>query len=154
MTHKIVQLEPMRMAGYLLQTTMTAVTTGNNPIPAFWGEVMQDGRFGKLMELGSDCPCSYGACVMHTEEDMDYTISIALSKGAQAPEGYHIVNIPAGEYMVVETTLENLHAAYGYANGWLAESGYTWAHGTSFEMYGADHAQTQLLHLHIPIMEL
>jgi len=40
----------MECAGYLLKTSMTEVG-GNNPIPAFWEEIMQDGRYQQLRDV-------------------------------------------------------------------------------------------------------
>ena len=151
-THEIKQIKDLRIVGHLIQTTMTAVMS-NNPIPAFWGELISDGRYEKLMATPSDCPCTYGACLMHTEEDMDYTVGVALPEGAAVPEGLHLVEMPAGEYMAVEVELKNLHAGFGYANEWMEKEGYTWAHGGSFELYpdtGMDKPTD--LHLYIPIM--
>jgi predicted transcriptional regulator YdeE len=150
MTHRILQLEPMRIAGYAMQVSMSEVSA-DNPIPKFWGEVMQDGRFEKLMTLGSDCPGSYGVSVMHNDEDMDYIIGAALPVGADAPEGYYIANVPAGEYLEVETLLADLLETYGKLNELMSEIGYTWGHNTSFEFYDKDHDSTQLLKLYIPI---
>ena len=150
MESKVVKIEAMRFAGYLLQTKMDEVMK-DNPLPRFWGALSADGRFEKLMQLESDCPASYGATLMHNEQDMDYTVSRALPAGADAPEGLHVVDMPAGEYIEVKTTLENLHAAFGFINNWMEENGYTWAHGGSFEMYPEDYMQTKILNLYAPI---
>ena len=50
MEPRIAKLDKMECAGYLLKTSMTEVG-GNNPIPAFWEEIMQDGRYQQLRDV-------------------------------------------------------------------------------------------------------
>ena len=152
MEHKVVNLEPMRIAGYNHQLTMEQINT-NNPIPGFWAD-LGDEKFGKLMSIGSDCPGTYGVSLMHNENDMDYTIGVALPKVADAPEGFHIINVPAGEYLEIQVSLANLMDAYSFAGKWMNENNSAWAtHSTSFEFYNNDFSQTQSLRLYIPIMK-
>ena len=47
---KIVQFEPTRVAGFAISVKMTDVATAN-PIPGFWGQLFEDGRYGKLNGL-------------------------------------------------------------------------------------------------------
>ena len=152
MEYKIVNIEAMRIAGFMIQTTMDEVVK-NNPIPAFWAELGEE-RFGRLMSLGSDCPGSYGVCNMQTEQDMNYTIGMALPVAADAPTDLHIEDIPAGEYCVIDAALTEIHAGYGWVNEWMTKNNKTWAHGLSFEFYPQDFTATQKLQLYIPIMEL
>jgi len=153
MTHKIVHLEAMKMVGYSIKTTMLEVVT-DNPVPAFWEQILKDGRFDKLLALNGGSPRSYGVCAMQNQENIDYIAAVALPDGVDAPIGYSVVDIPAGEYLAFETDIANIHAAYGYANEWTPKNGYTWAHGISLEMYDEGHRETQLFHLYIPIKKL
>jgi len=149
MEHRIVKLEDMRIAGYKIQTTMTAVAS-DNPIPKFWEKLEQDGSFAKLDALNSDCPGAYGVSVMHGMQDLDYFIGRALPKdGSARVEGLDIASIPSGEYLEYSITLAELGDAFGHAGDWMGENGYDWAHSTSFEFYEADSMK-----LYIPICKM
>ncbi|MCL2169657.1 MAG: GyrI-like domain-containing protein [Defluviitaleaceae bacterium] len=150
MENRIAKLDDMRIAGYKIQTSMDAVAS-DNPLPKFWEAIYADGRMAKLDELGSDCPGSYGVSVMRGMQDMDYIVGRALPKsgGPVRVEGLDIVSIPGGEYLEYSITLAELGDAFGHAGDWMAENGYDWSHGTSFEFYDEDSMK-----LYIPITKV
>ncbi|MCL2169965.1 MAG: effector binding domain-containing protein [Defluviitaleaceae bacterium] len=131
---KVVKIEPMKLAGILLETTMEEVSQ-TNPIPALWSEIFADGRYDDLSKLKGRCKADYGVCIMHDDNRMDYIVAAALEEGASVPEKFHQCEIPGGEYLVVETSLEALREAWVKINNWLDTNGYEIAHNTSFEFY-------------------
>ncbi|MCL2574991.1 MAG: GyrI-like domain-containing protein [Defluviitaleaceae bacterium] len=160
MEPRIAKLDKIECAGYLLKTSMTEVGA-NNPIPAFWGEIMADGRYQALRNIPrtpeAGCFGDYGVCIMLNDDDMDYVIAMALEDGVDVPSDWHRCTIPAGDYAVFETTLPNLGNTWGYSIEWMEKNGYTIAHYVSFEYYdermsNPDPTQ-QTIDIYIPIIE-
>ncbi|NLG25204.1 MAG: AraC family transcriptional regulator, partial [Clostridiales bacterium] len=55
-------------------------------IPAFWGEVCQNGLWGRISALSNERPVYvYGVCANFGDDAMDYLI--AARSDAQPPEG-------------------------------------------------------------------
>jgi predicted transcriptional regulator YdeE len=135
MEPKVVTVDGMRLVGASLKTSMMEMSL-SNPIPVFWSLVFTDGRHAKLKKLKGRCKVEYGVCIMgEDDETMNYMIAVAPKKNAKIPSEFRTCEIPAGEYLVVETTIETLGETWMKITQWLDENGYTIAHGTSFEFY-------------------
>ena len=138
MEPKIVKFGPVKVAGYLHKTSHS-----NNTIPAFWGEIMADGRHKKLHEAGFEkCHSEYGICFMVDEDNMDYVVGIEAKEGAKVPEEFHICEIPEGEYAVfsvptysLEEPSADIQKTWGAAFEWLDKSEYAHNGVVSFELY-------------------
>ena len=50
MEPRIAKLDTIKAAGYLIKTSMAEMGE-NNPIPAFWREIMEDGRYERLRNI-------------------------------------------------------------------------------------------------------
>ena len=138
MEPKIVKFGPVRIAGYLHKTSHS-----NNTIPAFWGEIMADGRHKKLHEAGFEkCHSEYGISFMVNENDMDYVIGVEIKEGAQVPEEFYVCEIPEGEYAVFSVPFcsaddpsVDIQKTWGEVSEWLDTSEYTHNDAASFELY-------------------
>ena len=88
-------------------------------------------------------------------DNMEYVIAAALEEGTMVPEDMTLCEIPAGDYLVYETTLANYGETWDNAIKWMERNAYTIAHGTSFEFYdermGNPDPNQQLIDVYIPI---
>jgi len=142
MQPKIVKFGPVKIAGYLHKTSMD-----NNTIPAFWGEIMSDGRHEKLhgadfAKQPAEHGAEYGVCFMLNDNDMDYVIGAEVKPGAQVSDDFYACEIPAGDYAVFSVEpyplgqpSTNIQTAWGVAFDWLATSEYAVNNNPSFEIY-------------------
>ena len=151
--YQVKTLEAMRIAGYSIKTTMQQVMS-NNPLPAFWQEIMNDGRHAKLQALKGRCKADYAVNIMLNENDMEYVIGAALEPGETDPQGYVLCDIPAGEYAVCEVTLEGIGKAWADIDEWMGKNGYTWNYSPSFEFYDEKFVAKNILEVYIPIRKL
>ena len=152
--YQVKTLEAMRIAGYSIKVTSQQIAS-NNPIPAFWQEIINDGRFDKLQSLKGRCKADFGVTIMPTKNDMEYLVGAALEPGADEPQGYVLCDIPAGEYAVCQVTLETLESAWDDVSVWMMKKGYDWSDDApTFEFYGEDHATNDVLKVYIPIRKL
>jgi predicted transcriptional regulator YdeE len=142
----------MRFAGYTIKTTMEEVVT-SNPIPAFWQDVYTSNKASSLKALQGRCKAMYGVCNMLNENDMEYMIGVALEDDTNPTEKEQLITLPAGQYVVFDTTLDELHNTYESSYKWLDENNYSIPHGLSFEFYGEDFDETKTLSLYIPIVK-
>ncbi|MCL2854181.1 MAG: GyrI-like domain-containing protein [Defluviitaleaceae bacterium] len=134
MEPRVVKVEPMRMVGVVLKTSMEEVAQ-NNPIPTLWSQIFTDGRRDILNKLKGNNRAEYGVCIVHDDDSMEYVIAVELEKFRFAPKDFYKCEIPGGEYLAVETTTTTLGEAWMKITKWLDENGYEIAHGTSFEYY-------------------
>jgi len=146
MQPRFVQLDSIKIAGYLHKTSMS-----NNTIPAFWQEITSDGRHQKLYEAAcTEGHNDYGFCVMTSEDDMDYYIGRKVVSGADVPNEFCTVTIPAGEYAVftvppfpMEQPTDGISETWGAAYDWLMSSDYSTDGSSSFELYFANCSCTE-----------
>ena len=92
-------------------------------VGALWGRFMTYSE--QLQPLRVD-ESHYGVAFLTGQEGVwDYLASVAVSSGAVVPEGLVTRGIPAGDYVVVETTLAAMDEAFDYIySTWLPESNY------------------------------
>ncbi|MCL2620504.1 MAG: GyrI-like domain-containing protein [Defluviitaleaceae bacterium] len=132
---RVVKVDTMNMAGYLLKVDMVDVMN-DNPIPKFWGEIMSSDRYGQLQKLKGRCKAEYGVCIMHEgNKSMDYVVAVALEDDTDVPEGLYKCQIPAGEYAVAETTMAGIGQTWAGLDKWTSDNGYHTDRNTSFEFY-------------------
>ncbi|MCL2396683.1 MAG: GyrI-like domain-containing protein [Defluviitaleaceae bacterium] len=101
MEPKIVNFGPVKVAGHLHKCTH-----GSNTIPAFWGEVLADGRHQKLHSQDfAECHNDFGICFGDADDDqtLNYILGLAVKPGAVVPEEYHQYDIGEGQYAVLAT---------------------------------------------------
>jgi AraC family transcriptional regulator len=163
MSVKVVNLPARCVAGYVLKNAMTKAD--GNKIPAFWEEIMQDGRHNKLhaqdwIARHDD----YGLCLMTDTEDMDYLIGCEVKEGASVSDEFVIHNVPAGEYVVHQSGsvddsefTKNIMAAWDNSFNWIKNSSeYTFPpreNDASYEFYymADENTATQACHCDVYI---
>lgn len=102
---KLIRLEPVELPGLLavgrvLRAPMEALMAGENPIPAFWEQCFGDGTFTAL-EASADGlwdPSYIGlmADFRGKEGMFSYLCGMLFREGADLPEGFEALPIPAG----------------------------------------------------------
>ncbi|MDR2166615.1 MAG: effector binding domain-containing protein [Clostridiales bacterium] len=158
MNFKIEKRNSIKTAGYVFKTGMTEVGSENNPIGDFWQSVFDGERVGNLRNIQKRCG-DYGICVMTGENDMDYIIAVEIADETQVDEGIPafagmtVCEIPAGEYLVIETPLDKVVEAWAQSFQCLEGSGYEMSGEISYEYYDARMGQDpQLIDIVIPVV--
>jgi AraC family transcriptional regulator len=138
MEYKIVNREGFRVVGYALRVPMS--DSGHSvSIPKFWDEVMEDGRFSRLMAI-ADEPVSLGMCA-NFDADMssfDYVVGVFSRQGA-LPEGAIEVPVTPQRWAVFEThgkmpqAIQDLNIRV--FQEWFPSSGLEHAEAPDFELY-------------------
>lgn len=143
-------IEAMRIAGYVLETSMETLVAENN-IPAFWEGIFKSDKGQKLQGLMGRCKAMYGVSNMRNDNDMSYMVGVALEPEAEPLAEMTLFEVPAGKYVVVEVAMEELQKGYEEGFGWITEQGHEVAHGMSFEFYPEDFDQTMRLGIYLPV---
>ena len=133
MTPKIVNFEAVKVAGYLHKTSHK-----NNTVPAFWQELLADGRHTSLHESAWVADhCDYGVCFDADAEGFSYIVGLGIKSGETVPGDLATIDIPAGEYAVLTATVSKIGETYGALMQWFETNGeYSQAdEGIDFELY-------------------
>ena len=117
MEAKIVKREPVKVAGYLHKCSHE-----NNTVPAFWQEVLADGRHDNLH--GQDFVKShgdYGVCFMEGN-NFCYLLALEVKEGANVPAEFVQRDLRGGEYAVWPVEAMNFEKAWDSLHEWIAKS--------------------------------
>lgn len=125
-------------------------------IPMFWGEVMEDGSYSKLMETCTE-PLCLGVCMpMDPEKDVEFDYIIGL-RGDEPVEGYDFHEVPEAEWAVFDVhgpINPNLQDAWKRIfSEWFPQTGFKHAMLPEFEVYhdGDVTSEDYLTEIWIPI---
>jgi AraC family transcriptional regulator len=111
-------------------------TPDGEKIGALWGQ------FGpRMCEMQPviEPDVAYGVMANYDEAtgEFDYTAACQVPNGAALPQGFVAVDIPAGDWAVFTTTMQEMSQTYPYIYGsWLPQSGYQHGPAPEFELYG------------------
>ena len=110
MEFRIEELGEFKMVGYVMSTT-NACMKGMEDGPAFWQQMIQEGKVGQLAQLISRPPFGIiGASVYNVDEQdsrkFDYYIAAATDQ--PTPEGLIEYTVPAVTWAVFSCSMENL----------------------------------------------
>ena len=147
MEPKLLPKASVKLAGFCLKTT-TRGGENKRAIPAFWTELIHDGRLKKLHgeSFVKEHP-EYGACIpLHPENgDMEYLIGVEVNDGAVIPGGYETRVLPEALYAVFTTPpsdegekfVASIQGTWGFIySEWFPNSGYEFdGNGVDFELY-------------------
>ena len=140
MNPKIVTRDPVKIAGYLHKTSMEI-----NTIPAFWQEIMADGRHEKLQSQPWVQSCAdYGACFMLNDNEMEYLVGLEVKDGGDVSAEFTAREIDGGLYAVFAVPpgdhCLDFAAGWQKAGQWIEET-QEYIHtvgGVDFELYKMD----------------
>lgn len=123
MEYYIEEISEFRAIGYKRKYNFK---TGENfeQIPVFWNDVMQDGRFNKIMALNNATPAGIlGICTNLTDNEFDYFIASASDKPLD--DDMEEVFINTQTYAIFACTMDKIQETTKriFAE-WLPSSGY------------------------------
>lgn len=141
-----------QVVGYVMHTT-----PGSKEIPAFWCQIMQDGRWERLMRLCAGE--NYGVCIhpeaMMAEGKMDYMIAFDYDGHSQIDEDMELFTVPAATYAVFRAAMDggaadDITNVWGYVySEWLPNSEYVYdGDKPDFEIYPCG----EECFIHIPVI--
>lgn len=118
MRAEIVQRESISVTGLMARFSDEEERVGE-----LWGSLMKHNN--QLESLRTD-DTHYGVAFLTNEEGRwDYIAGVAVAEGIVIPNGLVVRQIPAGDYVVVESTLEAMDEAFDYIyQTWLLASSY------------------------------
>lgn len=120
-------------------------------LPALWQQFVP-----RMSEVGNRASSRLSYGVMdnydHESGQFDYTACVEVEGEAELPEGMVQVEVPAQQYAVFKTNLENVREAFDHAyQEWLPQSQHQRAPGPEFELYGEEFEADQTIYLYIPV---
>ncbi len=123
MEYYIEEISEFRAIGYKRKYSFK---TGENfeQIPLFWQDIMQDGRFHKVMALNNKVPAGIlGICTNLTDNEFDYFIASASDKSLD--DDMEEVFISTQTYAIFTCTMDKIQETTKkiFAE-WLPSSGY------------------------------
>lgn len=127
MEFRIEELGEFKIAGYVKSTT-NASGKGMEDGPAFWQQMIEEGKIGQLAPLISRPPFGIiGACVYNVDKQdpkkFDYYIAAATDQ--PAPDGLSEYTVPAMTWAVFPCTMETLPAIQAdIVNKWAPSAAY------------------------------
>jgi AraC family transcriptional regulator len=145
MNYKIEQREAFRIVGAKRHYDLN-VDENFQEIPAFWGEVFQNGLFAKICELSNKEP--YGVLGVSTcmnGKDFDYFIAATTDK--EVPEAMDEYTVPKSTWAIFECVgplpgaVQDLQKRI--ISEWLPVSGYEYADAPDIEVYPAGDTSAQ-----------
>jgi AraC family transcriptional regulator len=137
MNYKIERCEAFRIVGAMQHFDMT-VEESLAKVPQFWAQVMSNGDFARVCELGNAEPCGVlGISTCMNGKDFDYYIACATDKAV--PEGMSEFLVPACDWAIFECrgpmpeAIQQLQTRI--VTEWLPVSGYEYADAPDIEVY-------------------
>ncbi len=140
MDYRIIQMEAFRIVGRKLSTTIENGESYGR-IPAFWGEMMQQGGPGPILGLMDSAPMGLlGVSDYNPDLDssrFDYYIAVSSSK--TAPDDMAVKEIPAASWAVFPCKEKAPDKMQEFQKqivmDWLPASGYEFAKAPDIEVY-------------------
>lgn len=135
---------PCRLAGRRVRTNLAAAGAD---CPRLWETFTP-----RMAEMASWPGESYGVSVMVDENEFDYWAALPLRPGDSLPPGLEVLDLPGGLFARRRLSdLGELPRAYEDFYGRPLPGCEPRCDAASFELYPADHAQSGLFSLHVPV---